>query len=828
MIKSKHKYYLFICLYGIILLAILNGNDNLFGSRVDWLCQHTVFPDVFRQSFYETGSLVPELLFDIGGGQNIFQFTYYGFLSPGILLSYLLPFIDMTMYIIGLCIVSYLASGCLVFEFLRKHFDEKLAFVSGLIFLSLPSISYHFHHHIMFVWYMPFFLLALMGIDRCFEKKKSGLFIISVVCLILTNYMFSVGCLVFLFIYAVYRILQKEGFVWKEFIKSVFESIGLFLIPVCISAFVLLPTAYALFANSRSGGAGIELYDLLVPKASEYFYDSYSMGISAIMLVAIFGNLTSKSSKKADICLNVFSLLLLICPIITYVLNGTLYVRGKVLIAYAVLLLYNFCLFLERLKRDEINKNLSLLLSFVFVLVFMHLRPENMKCGNQLLLELLILFVLQKIMLVWKIVPIVVSLIMTIFVYNLEEIYVSETYYDELYTDEIHELMDDTEGNFYRTNILYREMDMANRVYGEKFHGASIYSSTYNGFYDDFYRTIEGNNLKYRNKFMTTGAKNEFFYHFMGTKYIIGTCDPGLNYELVKAGEHLNLYENVDAFPLAYKSEGLMTESELEKLTFPYKTEALMHETIVEDDTEVSQQNHYESCIKECDVLDSSQFIVKKDETRTYVLDESYKNKVIYLSFDIKNEGDYLNKNDITIIINGIMNKLTDYEVLYYNANTTFKYVIPMENTTTLTVEISKGKYNLENIKMYTSEKISTSYDEIGNLCVDEARSKITCQTMAKEGEYLVTSIPYEAGFSAFINGKEVNVEKLNTAFVGVALQEGENNIEIVYHAPWYKPGLVLSCIGLLLWAMKAISEKSTHMHRASSHFQGLKVNPKG
>ncbi len=42
----------------------------------------------------------------------------------------------------------------------------------------------------MFVNYMPFLLLALLGVDRHFQKKKKGLLILSILAMILTSFLF--------------------------------------------------------------------------------------------------------------------------------------------------------------------------------------------------------------------------------------------------------------------------------------------------------------------------------------------------------------------------------------------------------------------------------------------------------------------------------------------------------------------------------------------------------------------------------------------------------------------------------------------------------------
>ena len=65
--------------------------EKIFGSNVDWLSQHSVFPEYFRQQFYETGTVFPEFAANIGGGQNIYNFAYYGLYNPLFLLHISCP-----------------------------------------------------------------------------------------------------------------------------------------------------------------------------------------------------------------------------------------------------------------------------------------------------------------------------------------------------------------------------------------------------------------------------------------------------------------------------------------------------------------------------------------------------------------------------------------------------------------------------------------------------------------------------------------------------------------------------------------------------------------
>ncbi|MBQ8802872.1 MAG: YfhO family protein [Tyzzerella sp.] len=766
--KSKNIYYLIIGLYGITLLAIMLGIGNLYGSTTDWLGQHVVFPDLFRRSFYESKQLIPNFLFQIGGGQNAFLFTYYGFLSPVILISYLLPFIDMTAYVIGASIILYLMTGILVFVFLKRHFSETKALASAILFLTLSPVNYHFHHHIMFVWYLPFLMMGLIGVDHYFEKKKRMLFIVSTFCLILTNYYFSVGSLVCLFVYTVYNILEAEKCRIKDFFRQFWSIVYLFIIPVLLSAFVLLPTAYALFSNSRSFAVSESIENLLVPNLSDIFFSHFGMGITGLMLVAVIGNLTSKRLKKCEVFFNGFLIFIVICPLFTYVLNGMLYVRGKVLIPFAILFVYAFCMFIEKLEKQEIA-----------VLVF--LRKPMLLYAWTIMVLLAVSFVNQK-----------------------SEQYVSVEFYEELHNDEIEKLMEYTEDEWYRTNVAYFEKHTANKMYGDKFYGSSVYSSTSNRLYQDFYETYMGNNERYRNCFITSGAMNELFYTFMGTRYMIGESDPGLYYEKIAEGENLNLYENQAAYPIAYKSSKTMSEADFDQTEFPYSAEYLMTHTVVDN----GDSTDYQSVIEKCDVAEAYQFIQDKSEIYEIELAETYRGRLLYLTFDIVNEGNYQNKKDVSISINGVKNKLTAYMWQYYNGNTKFDYVIPLENTTTLTVEITKGLYDIQNLRMYTSPIISTQYPEAEHLEIDTFSGEITCSVSADDGDYLVTSIPFDKGFTAYVNGEPAAVEVVNKAFVGVRLNKGENDVVIKYTSPFFHAGLAVSLLGFALLLYELLKTK--------------------
>ena len=61
----KHKLpvllpYIFLGVLTLCACWLFAGRYGVFGAKVDWISQHSVLPEYFRQQFYQTGELFPE------------------------------------------------------------------------------------------------------------------------------------------------------------------------------------------------------------------------------------------------------------------------------------------------------------------------------------------------------------------------------------------------------------------------------------------------------------------------------------------------------------------------------------------------------------------------------------------------------------------------------------------------------------------------------------------------------------------------------------------------------------------------------------------------
>ena len=379
---SKYLYYA-----GYVILAVLTLffcwmfclRWGVFGAKVDWISQHSVIPDYFRKQFYETGNLFPEFAMNLGGGQNIYNYSYYGLYSPLILLSYALPFVKMSTYVIVMEMLCLMASVLLLYLWLnRKGFGRVVSFAVAVIFLLTGPMICQSYSQIMFVNYMPFLILAMMGVDRYFEKRRSGLLAVSTFLMIMTSFYFSIGGILALVIYGIHCYGRKlEGKNERATVKGFLCEGVRFLLPmifaVLASGVLLVPTALALIGRSSgessggsanaeclsvllgSGNATKILKGLFFPqlRLSGVFYSPYGLGFGTLMLTVLVATMFRR--RWSDSVMAWIIAIVAGVPVFVYILNGGLYLRDKALIPLIPLFCYMLAMYLKKVSCEEFS-----------------------------------------------------------------------------------------------------------------------------------------------------------------------------------------------------------------------------------------------------------------------------------------------------------------------------------------------------------------------------------------------------------------------------------------------------------------------------------------
>ena len=847
------RYIPYLLLTGLILFfcRMFVGRYGIFGAKVDWLSQNSVLPDYFRQQFYATGKLFPEFAANLGGGQNIYHFAYYGLYSPLILPSYLLPFVKMSDYIMAVSITGLTASVLLFYYWLKsRKMDTGTAFILSLMFLLAGPMIGQYSGQIMFVDYMPFLCLALIGVDRYFEQEKSGLFTVSVFLMIMTSFYFSIGGMLSLVLYGLHRYFeQREGnrVTVRSFLRDGLCFVRSMILAVLMSGFFLVPTALAL-TGGRSKEQNTSFASFFIPQITveRFAYSIYGIGLTTLVITVLLTGLLYR--KVYEKVLTYGCVIVLVIPVFAYLLNGGLYIRDKVFIPFLPLLCYLIGIYLEKCRKRELSF-IAGIVPYIITTIFVYIaRNQFVSKGigesiwKALLAEsilFLICYVLYCAMkryhkevkeILMLALPSVICLAVTMntFYQMKPDRYVSRKLYRDVVGEQnrqaVKEALKDDDG-YYRTEQMGSDDENAadlNRIWDVEQNITSIYSSAYNPDYQTFRQKTFGLEEPFRNGMMQSVSKNPVFQRMMGVRYIVSDSDvPG--YTLVKKCGTTGIYQNKDAAPVMYATDRVMTEEEYKKLAFPYNQTVLLEYAVVGGHTESEDQNimtaYQPVSLKKADTQDGWKIHAKKMKKTTFSIqqvqqktaqEKKQENRVLFLKFRVDNA--HPNK-DVAVWINGIRNKLSAKDHVYYNENKTFTYAVPLKDgEDNISVTFGKGKYQLSQVQAYLGslpERSETLYQS--EVQVDKKQTKdnvIQGTIQVKNNGWFITSIPYDTHFKMYIDGKETKIQKVNMAFLGCKIRRGKHEVKIIYHAPGTTTGKVLSLIGIAGFLLVLVQEK--------------------
>jgi uncharacterized membrane protein YfhO len=826
---KKHTILIHIILLIIsIILEIFLITDNkyILGSTADWLKQDVAFADYFRNLFYQTHNLFPNLAIHIGSGQNIYYFSYYGLFSPLILLSYLFPFIKMVDYIMIVSILNIMLTVILFYFFLIKNnYSKEQSLIGALLFSSSSSFIFNSQQEIMFVSYMSFLILALMGVKKFKEKNNSLLLISSVTLIILTSYYFSIPCILCLYLYNLYLVIkQDKNHNFKAIINSLSKLTPRIIISILFSMFLLLPTFYAI-KNGRTTSNILLSIKYFIPKMTSdtLAFSHYGIGLSTIVLIALIFNILY--GKKENKILSILITILFLFPIFNFLLNGMLYTNEKVFIPFIPLILILIIEIFEKILNIDYKKFIFLIITtMIFSILFIEFDVNYLSFLKNMIFNFFFLFLFYKRKKTIYIVPILlISFILTINYCHNDKQITLETYnqYKYFISSDISEYINHDTTSIYRyqteTNSEYINTTNADNIYLP-----TSYSSTSNTAYNNIFYNSFSNNHRHTNIFVNYSNNNPFLLKFMGVKYIF-TNNPAYGYKKVKEYDNGTLYESDYTYSIGYASSNLLNIDEYNELSFIEKLEAYQNNIIIDGKSNNSNLDfNYDKVNKNFEIIDSENisiqeknghYLINSDSNAklTLSLDESLKNKTLIIKFNVNNNP-ACDKAKFNITINNVKNILPCIDYTYYNNNTTFHYVINSnEEIKNLNISFSKGIYDISDIEIYS---IDNSFFEINNTTPinidfdktigDNIEGNIT---LDNDG-YFIFTIPYDDGYKLLVDGKETEIKIINNGFIGFPLEKGTHNIKLSFEAPYSSLGKALSCMGIIGFGILIAVEK--------------------
>lgn len=350
----------------------------------------------------------------------------------------------------------------------------------------------------------------------------------------------------------------------------------------------------------------------------------------------------------------------------------------------------------------------------------------------------------------------------------------------------------------------------------QDFRGVSVYSSVLNGDVLNMYqRDLQIKMGKESvSRFSGVGARTNLMSLWQTQFYMRSNLNHSIpyHYHLVKQSKNYNVYENKDLLPAFRVTNALYSEKSLKNQPIIVKDHAMLKGVITENRQTAEVQKVQSTSIRKISTLDATWDgdilnVKKKNGGLLLQLEPSSKTKDLYVGFHI--EG-IKKKSAFTLQVNEAQTLRKKSNSIYRTGYNDVTFDINKANA--IYIRLPEGDYHLKQIHVYEED-----YSTLTHALKDSKSATIKWQDDHASGEVkstqphqmLVTPIPYEKGWEATINGKKVDIEKVNYAFIGIPLTNGEvNKIEMNYKPPYWTICLSLSLLSLLVFVYRQYRER--------------------
>ena len=249
--RKKVNYGLRAFLLGLLVSAVIYVpfmvyDKGLFLYYGDFNVQQISFYQLIHDTIL-SGNIGWSNKTDLGAN-IIGSYSFYIMGSPFFWLTLLFPS-KAVPYLIGpLLIIKTACMSWSAYIYLRRYvYDRNFAVLGGLLyaFSGFTCFNIFFNH---FHEPMIIFPLLLSAIDELFENNRKGVTALCVFAACIINYYFFVGQVVFIVIYWLVRVCsQSYKIKWKNMAALLFESI----VGLGMAMLLLLPTILCVTQNSR-------------------------------------------------------------------------------------------------------------------------------------------------------------------------------------------------------------------------------------------------------------------------------------------------------------------------------------------------------------------------------------------------------------------------------------------------------------------------------------------------------------------------------------------------------------------------------------------------
>lgn len=757
------------------------------------------------------------------GGSMIGTFAYY-LASPFLLLLFLFPTSKLYLATLLILVLKLCTAGFTMYLFLKSHFKERtclLIFSTSYVFMSYIG-AYFFHIMWMDAIYM--LPLVMLGIDKIIRNRKPLFYIVSLMITILTNYYMGYIVCIFSLLYFCYELyLYNDNKIEKKkcFIMFTISS----LLGGLLTSFLILPTAIELTSSVRTSVnpfSGISVQSFL-KVASGLFLGSHNYGdilskqryhiyvgiFCFILYLLYFWNpkISKKEKKASFILLFIF----LISIFINYI--DVIWCAFSITACFSGRYMFVFCFFL------------------IFLAVKSFLSIQYIKVEH--LFFIAPLYPILAILVLWKqfsfVKTFLVFISVLIFFFYLFLLYyylnrkdkrkqisfllfflvlaevtvnfffMMESYKFQYKTPEVDlykkvrseiQKIDQKQDDFYRLEKMYNRS--VNDGFYLDYHGVQVFLSTlsekqYNFFIRLGY-SVFGNIIEYNRSMPPADS-------LLGVQYLF-----------LRDREH-PYYDKIDSFPVSYY-DNLFYNLKMSDISIyenqyalglgtiiSKKQDLCLHTGTIED--RLAYQNDIVSCLNGKKVLVYEKIPLKKVSENRYILT---KDKEYNIYFYPNIVSSFLEEEDtVELFIDGktagifTSNDFVIQELIHSGINKDFTIELKSKSGSKY---IPYAYYFREDIYQQVFSKLKQNQMKVLENKGGFIKAKVNVQ---KGNDYLFTTIPYDTGFTVFVDGKKVSYEEILDTFIGISLEKGEHEIVFRYMPKGLKIGALLSFIAFVI-----------------------------
>ena len=826
-----------VIMFGVYLSQGIYWNSDTSPLLGDGFHQYVIFDLNLRNILHGSDSLF--YTFTSGLGLNFYALSSYylgSFLSP---LVYFFDVSSMPDAVYLATLLKFGLIGLSTFFSLSKLFKNIPAPLRLALSTSYALMSFTVSQLEIKTWLDVFILIPLIltGLHLLITEKKRILYFTSLSILFIQNYYFGYMTALFL---VVWYFCQLS---W-DFKSRKYSFLDFFLTSLLagLTSFIMtLPTLFDLRTHGEKLTAITKIntdtswyLDLFAKQFIGAFdttkYGSIPMifvGLLPFILTIVF--FTLKSIKfHVKLC---YATLLIIIIASFYLEALDLFWQGmhapnmflhRYAWIFSTLLIYISAEVLNRVKDIKLWNilfSMTLLLSgYLTTIYFKNHYSFLTKLNILLTLEFLVVYLLLLLALIKKLISLKIFSIL-ILIFTISEIsfnassqlngitkewgFASRSTYDKDIPsiEAILEYTKQQPDTFTRTEKL--QTQTGNDSIKFNYNGISQFSSVRNRSasttLDKLGFKSSGTNLNLRYANNTIIADSLF-----GISYNISETYPdkyGFHPSYQK--DNLTLYKNQFALPIAFATQSLYKDVTFNDHTLDNQTQFLNQIAGLNEEYFYPINHH----------TDSGDSVVNLNGTDTEDATISYSievpdNSQVYLSMTKLNFSND-KKKQVDIIVNGEKksfttdNAFTFFNLGYTEHKQTFDIQVKFPGNAQVSFE-SPTFYRLDT-KKYTEaiRKIKENPVEVSSY-----KNKVTVNYKIKNETSIFFTIPYDQGWSAYQNGKKLQIQQAQTGFMKIDVPEGEGAITLSFIPKGFIAGASCSLIAIIVFIFYDIQRK--------------------